>query len=490
MILVIISSICISSDGRWTDLSSNTFVQRHWSEVRVGDVIRLEARDYSPADALILHASSPAEICISLACIDGDMSLRHRQVLPLSLPFDALGSGPERLQDLQRIQASAVITVPPPAYATEFEALINIEGGAQPGVFTYKQMLWRNSQLLLTDYVVAVVIYTGGDTSHALRRGWLGTEYNRKRRENQEKRKKQREERQKQERIAALSVPIDPLEFERSTGIQWSDRFTNVKDDGNCLMHAVWLGLSTLIRLYPEARLHPDETLPADHIAFRTEALQKMAADELYRESVRNFMRLFISVDGTVLFALEDFFTLPEQLQAMILELNQNVQLCGANPEEVDLEPIVDQYVGAMAEVQTVTEDGTQIFTPLGAVELDALCRVYRIRLQTVKSEALDMLIASASAKPGSAGAHSDAVGSQPGGTDSATKKVTDAQRIAESDELIRNLDPRTIRPEHLSDNSQYSATQPDGSAQTLERIVRILNVRTNHYMVHLPRRD
>lgn len=33
------------------------------------------------------------------------------------------------------------------------------------------------------------------------------------------------------------------------TGIAWDDKFTDVPDDGNCSMHAFWLGLRTLVQL-------------------------------------------------------------------------------------------------------------------------------------------------------------------------------------------------------------------------------------------------
>lgn len=49
---------------------------------------------------------------------------------------------------------------------------------------------------------------------------------------------------------------------------------------------------------------------------------------------------------------------------------------------------------------------------------------------------------------------------------------------LAEQGDLTRVIDPRTIRPEHYLDRNQ------EGGA----RLVRILNVRTNHYQVHLPR--
>jgi len=49
---------------------------------------------------------------------------------------------------------------------------------------------------------------------------------------------------------------------------------------------------------------------------------------------------------------------------------------------------------------------------------------------------------------------------------------------LAQQGDLTRVIDPRTIRPEHYLDRNHQ-----DGA-----RVVRILNVRTNHYQVHLPR--
>ncbi len=41
----------------------------------------------------------------------------------------------------------------------------------------------------------------------------------------------------------------DASDFEAATGIKWRSCFTDVPDDGNCLMHAVWLGLTTLLKV-------------------------------------------------------------------------------------------------------------------------------------------------------------------------------------------------------------------------------------------------
>jgi hypothetical protein len=51
--------------------------------------------------------------------------------------------------------------------------------------------------------------------------------------------------------VASLSQGLDPAEYDASTGIRWSSCFTDVPDDGNCMIHAVWLGLRALHQHYP-----------------------------------------------------------------------------------------------------------------------------------------------------------------------------------------------------------------------------------------------
>lgn len=71
-----------------------------------------------------------------------------------------------------------------------------------------------------------------------------------------------------------------------------------------------------------------------------------------------------------------------------------------------------------------------------------------------------------------------DSLPPHPGPTWFAAARRAIQGYLAEQGDLTRVIDPRTIRPEHYLDRNQ------DGGA----RLVRILNVRTNHYQVHLPR--
>ena len=49
-------------------------------------------------------------------------------------------------------------------------------------------------------------------------------------------------------KVLRESKPVVPSDYEAETGVRWRAVFTDVPDDGNCLMHAVWKASPTFFR--------------------------------------------------------------------------------------------------------------------------------------------------------------------------------------------------------------------------------------------------
>ena len=61
------------------------------------------------------------------------------------------------------------------------------------------------------------------------------------------------------------------------------------------------------------------------------------------------------------------------------------------DPSQLNMEELVAQYLAALTQEQV--DGDRRYYLPLGELEIDALCRLFRLRLHVIKTEALDDII-------------------------------------------------------------------------------------------------
>lgn len=161
----------------------------------------------------------------------------------------------------------------------------------------------------------------------------------------------------------------------------------------------------------------------------------------------------------------------------MVLGMNQKYRSTGDSG--LDVPALCTAYVDVLRR-RTAIAGRSDAFVPLGEVELTALCRLYVVRLQTVKSEAVrDM---TKQRKLAAERRNRGKSGSSSGGEGGSSGHVAGA---------AVSIDPRCIRAEHINDrppqrdDSLVAAAGDGGGAVDWDRlrscrVVRMLNVNTN----------
>lgn len=282
---------------------------------------------------------------------------------------------------------------------------------------------------MFTQWVIGIVAFIGEETKLSLHGGAAAAASAATAKREEEERLKAVQEAQ---RISRLPQPVPAERLESDTGLKWEEVFTDVPDDGNCMVHAFWLGLRTLLERHPELEDPEALVLPASAAECRAQAMQALFEDEVYVQNVRNqFVFWITELDLSILLGhIEDFFVMPPDFQALITNYNQSWR---TGKQDVDYDGIIAAYSKAMRETTNV--NGRDTYVPLGEHELAGFCRAYRCRINVIKSESLDPAV------------------------------------------FPSPVDPCVIPPDLVHDINRSSP-----------RVVRLLNVNTNHYQLHLPK--
>ncbi|XP_066504918.1 probable phospholipid-transporting ATPase IA isoform X3 [Hoplias malabaricus] len=128
----------------------------HWEKVVVGDIVKINGKDYVPADAILLSSSEPQGMCyIETSNLDGETNLKIRQGLQITSEI-------KDIESLTRL-SGRMECESPNRHLYEFVGNIRLDGHSTVPLGP-DQILLRGAQLRNTQWVHGIVVYTGHDT--------------------------------------------------------------------------------------------------------------------------------------------------------------------------------------------------------------------------------------------------------------------------------------------------------------------------------------
>ncbi|CAN8293821.1 unnamed protein product [Cochlearia groenlandica] len=132
------------------------FRREEWSNLIVGDIVRVEKDEFFPADLLLLSSSYEDSICyVETMNLDGETNLKVKQGL------EATSSALHEDSDFKDLKA-VVRCEDPNADLYTFVGTLHQEEQRSP--LSIQQLLLRDSKLRNTEYVYGAVVFTGHDT--------------------------------------------------------------------------------------------------------------------------------------------------------------------------------------------------------------------------------------------------------------------------------------------------------------------------------------
>jgi len=140
-------------------LRGSEWVTIGWSEVQVGDMLKVEDKDDFPADMVLISSSLDEGLCyIETSNLDGETNLKLRRC-----PKETREIGDaDELSSLKGV----VDCKAPSINMYTFEGRLTVDQGGSKNVLplNLENLLMRGCKLRNTQWVVAVVVYTGHDT--------------------------------------------------------------------------------------------------------------------------------------------------------------------------------------------------------------------------------------------------------------------------------------------------------------------------------------
>ncbi|XP_030237938.1 probable phospholipid-transporting ATPase IA isoform X6 [Drosophila navojoa] len=137
-------------------LENGTWTTVRWSELTVGDIIKVVIDTFFPADLILLSSSEPQGMCfIETANLDGETNLKIRQGMPSTAKL-------LDTKDLTQLQGKIECELPN-RLLYEFNGVLK-EFGRPAVPLGNDQVLQRGAMLRNTAWIFGVVIYSGHET--------------------------------------------------------------------------------------------------------------------------------------------------------------------------------------------------------------------------------------------------------------------------------------------------------------------------------------
>ncbi|XP_023030774.2 probable phospholipid-transporting ATPase IA isoform X3 [Drosophila willistoni] len=137
-------------------LENGTWKTVRWSELTVGDIIKVTIDSFFPADLILLSSSEPQAMCfIETANLDGETNLKIRQGVPATAKM-------LETKDLAQLQGRIECELPN-RHLYEFNGVLK-EYDKQPVSLGSDQVLQRGAMLRNTSWIFGIVVYSGHET--------------------------------------------------------------------------------------------------------------------------------------------------------------------------------------------------------------------------------------------------------------------------------------------------------------------------------------
>ena len=153
-----------ANNTKTTLFKSPNFIDSKWSEIKVGNILKINKEDIIPSDILVIKSSNENGFCyMQTTNIDGETNLK---------PIEAIKKTNEiinedlhnmdKLFDFQNENCKIEVDNPN-SFIYEINGILFLNKD-EKNIFDIKNVLLRGSRLKNVDYVYGIVLYTGNDT--------------------------------------------------------------------------------------------------------------------------------------------------------------------------------------------------------------------------------------------------------------------------------------------------------------------------------------